>query len=877
MKSAEGAKNMMIEKIPDTQELKEKYFPSPENYQRGVDLFIKDRITVVNREGSHFRVLVEDRFDDFEVSLNLEQEPFQMDCHCHSDGSACSHEAAALLYVLDELEEELEEELENRSCEEYTREEMIHRVLKERRERANKEEYTVRFGENMYGFHEMGTAAGKRYQLTIRDFETSNGYCSCPDFKTNKLGTCKHLIYLNNKLKEKYSVDSLLNARQYPFVEIFCDPLQEYQITYFYKGDIDPEVAGLLNQFFPEDKIVKPETYREFLTFLDQAREIKKILVRPEVFEKIERFFEEEELIKLSKHTKLDFSKIKATLFDYQREGIEFSVFKRGNIIADEMGLGKTLQAITIGVMKKEIFDFKRVLIICPASLKFQWKQEIEKFSEERAVIVSGTKDARQACYKNAKEYFVITNYESVLRDITTLVKYPPDMVILDEAQRIKNYDTKTSHAVKAIPRKHSLIITGTPIENRLIDLYSVMNFIDPEYLAPLWEFSMNHCYFDKSKKNKINGYYNLQQLKEKLKDKIIRRQKKEVLDQLPEVQEITIPIALTAEQLEIHAGFAQSLMPILGKKHKTVYDMQRIFQILTSMRMVCDSTYLIDKETNLSPKLKELEEILVEKMDILNQKRKVIIFSEWRTMLHLIEKMLRKHHIGYTMLSGKIPVDKRGNLVEEFHQNPDCLVFLSTEAGGAGLNLQVADTVINFELPWNPAKKNQRIGRVHRIGQQSSHITVINLVAQESIEERISTGIVLKESLFNAVLNEADGTEEVDFSAKGRATMIDQIQKMVTPLAVLPDNIWQPEEQEPVEMDTPLDEPEEEVLEETSPIQESKAPTPTELEDTLNKGLAFLNGVLSMATGKELITQDQSITVDKETGEVVMRFKLPI
>ncbi|RMI00764.1 MAG: helicase, partial [Calditrichaeota bacterium] len=546
------------------------------------------------------------------------------------------------------------------------------------------------------------------------------------------------------------------------------------------------------------------------------------------------------------------------------------------------------------------IFGFRRTLVICPASLKYQWKSEIERFTDEKAVVVEGPREERQRIYRESDAYFLIANYEAVMRDVVTLMNHPPDMIILDEAQRIKNYETKTSFAVKAIPKKHSLVITGTPIENRLGDLYSIMNFIDPEILAPLWEFSMNHCLFDKSKKNVITGYYNLQALKERLAPWVIRREKKDVLDQLPAVQEVNVPINLHPEQSEMHAGFARALIPILHKKHKTVYDMQRIQQLLTSMRMVCNSTYLIDKETNISPKLDELQEILLEKLDILKNGKKVLIFSEWKTMLHLIENMLKANGIGCVMLTGDVPVKQRGKLIEEFRTNPDCHVFLSTEAGGTGLNLQFADTVINFELPWNPARKNQRIGRVHRIGQESSRITAINLVARNSIEQRILDGIVLKESLFDAVLKEGDLTDTVDFSRKGRATFIEQVEKLVQPFEGIPQEI--PDEVEtpiaggrerrkeaeqislfgdgdaepaaPAEMEeTPVGEPSR-----AAPAGPSPTPTvrPEELETTLNQGLQFLSGLMKMATGKELITSEQSITVNPETGEVVMKFKLP-
>jgi superfamily II DNA/RNA helicase len=226
-------------------------------------------------------------------------------------------------------------------------------------------------------------------------------------------------------------------------------------------------------------------------------------------------------------------------------------------------------------------------------------------------------------------------------------------------------------------------------------------------------------------------------------------------------------------------------------------------------------------------------------------------------------------------------------------------LVFLSTEAGGAGLNLQFSDTVINFDLPWNPAKKNQRIGRVNRIGQESNSITAINMMALDSIEARIADGIVLKQELFNAVLNDAANTDEVDFSAKGRSTFIEQLKQLA--LFDIPDKAEAlPIEEktafsEKVEQMNLFGEEEPETVDETVEINPSteltanvqqdagseaiaarEAPLPQQVEETLNNGLQFLSGVFKMATGKELLSEEQSVSVNKETGEVVMKFKLP-
>ncbi len=895
--------------FPDLDELRRDYFPGEYIESRGRHFLQNDLCVETLVRNDVYNFSVEDRFDDFKVIIDLSGESLQTSCNCRFLNPCCSHIAAALLKIHEKIRDGgLEEDLETNV---YTRSEMIARVLQERQERSEKEFFKIKFGDTIYGTHKVINAAGRIYQVSIRDFAKSRGYCSCPDFKINKLGTCKHLLFAVRQIKKKPSCKKLLLEQDYPFLEIYCDPLNDYNITFFQSSPMPAEIKQLVEKYFSDNTFIRPQQYGDFLDFLNQAEQYKKILVRPEVRLKIESYFDELQNRKLRAEFKPDYSSIKAEFFPYQKEGVEFAVCKRGVIIADEMGLGKTLQAITIALMKKELFGFKKTLVICPASLKYQWKKEIEKFSSAKALIVEGPKQERYQLYKKSDAFFLIANYEAVLRDVTIIKNYPPDLVVLDEAQRIKNYETKTASAVKSIPRKHALVITGTPIENRLIDLYSVMNFVDPELLAPLWEFSMQHCYFDKSKKNKITGYFNLQALKERLADVVIRRCKKDVLSQLPELTEITVPIQLSREQAEMHAGFARSLTMYLGKKHKTIYDMQRIFQLMTSMRMVCNSTYLIDKETNISPKLDELEEILLEKLDIIGNKRKIIIFSEWTTMLHLIENFLKGKNIGYVRLSGKVAVKNRGKLIDEFSDNPDCLVFLSTEAGGSGLNLQMADTVINFELPWNPAKKNQRIGRIHRIGQKNRNLTVFNLISTGSIEERIASGIVVKEALFDAVLNESDITDEVDFSAKGRSTMIEQIEKMVSPFVLEEAERFESQNETQAGMtenfvassasdlgtvrgeESSVSLPLEEIAEENDlpvaavisapgndPVEDtpgaSQPPSAAAMENTLNQGIGFLSGLMEMATGKKLMADGQSVTVDRKTGEVTMKFKLP-
>jgi SNF2 family DNA or RNA helicase len=270
---------------------------------------------------------------------------------------------------------------------------------------------------------------------------------------------------------------------------------------------------------------------------------------------------------------------------------------------------------------------------------------------------------------------------------------------------------------------------------------------------------------------------------------------------------------------------------------------------------MVCDSSYLVDENTRDSPKLVELEDILFEKLDIKNSRRKVIVFSEWIKTHQLIGELLRKKGVGFTELNGRVPVKQRGSLIRQFEQNPECKVFLSTEAGGAGLNLQAADILINFELPWNPAKKNQRIGRIDRLGQKSNKLLIYNLISRNSIEQQIAAGLLVKQSLFEGVLSEGSAVNYVDFSTKGRSQFIRQLEALIA------------QQEQPAETPAALA-----VADPKGPSAEKQA---EQLEQVLSNGMSFLSGLFKMATGSDFNFKDQKIEVDKQTGEVRLSFKM--
>ncbi|MFK7971319.1 MAG: SNF2-related protein [Bacteroidia bacterium] len=870
----------MVQLIKD---LLQTYHDSPEVspliHRQGMALYLNGQVTSLSQGPTQSTFGVSDTHQDFETRIVKDSgEHLVVGCTCRAKG-VCSHRIAALQHFADELSRT---EAPNDIGKQYTREGMIQRVLEERKSKALKAEYRMELSDNKHGPHLLHTERDITYSLTMRDFGEEQGYCSCPDFRANKLCTCKHLMYAFRYMKQ-HTPDFVTQDQDYPFVEIYLDPQRDYQIAWYHSGELSAAMGAMLDAFFDENHLLPENQYQDFLNFLDQAEEHKQFLIRPEVLTTLESFFNKKALEQIAKESTIDYSLIKADLYPYQKEGVEFAAFKEGVIIGDEMGLGKTLQAITAAIIKKEVFGFKRTLVICPASLKDQWKQEIEKFSNEKACVIEGFPEDRAELYRSAEEYFLILNYETVLRDAGEINKYNTDFIILDEAQRIKNYETRTAHAVKSLNKKHCLVITGTPIENRLIDLFSIVEFIDPYFLAPLWEFSYQHCFFDEYKKNKITGYYNLQSLKKRLKPILLRRTKQEVLKQLPNLTESNVPVELHPVQAEYHASYAQGIARLVRKKFLTPYDLRRLQLLLMNMRMVCDSSFLVDKESYHSPKLTELRHILIHKLDLRNSDRKVIIFTEWTTMQALIGKMLREAGLTYAELNGKIPVKKRQALVEHFMTDPDCNIFLSTEAGGSGLNLQVADTVINFELPWNPAKKNQRIGRIDRLGQKNEHLNVFNLVTRKSIEMRIASGLILKQNLFESVLNDSSTADMVDFSRKGQAQFLKELELMIDELGEPgPATRQTAAMEETITEDAPVDTTQEigEASQDTqthSPEAAPRIPKPKEVEEVMNQGMGFLAGLFKMATGKDMTTEGQSIEVNPETGEVVMRFKMPV
>jgi superfamily II DNA or RNA helicase len=873
-------------------------------YERGLSIYQNGAFVLKESDPDKgiFRYEVDGSYGDYTTQVKISEDRVDLSCSCPYPGSGCKHAVAALLDCRDILQrwksEDESSPIDADGKEVFFSEEEIRRqALEDRQKRAQTEKFKVIEGEMLKGLHVLQTDTGKQYEVTLHDPAAGRGHCSCPDYAGNRLGVCKHLIYLSAVLRRKRDFRARLQKEKFPFFDIYWDSADDRPRLFHERPAKDGNGIGkALKAHFDEQGFFKKKNLENLVPLLDELKAFKAVRVGATVMGRLDLLLQEKQLEDLARDITPPPIKLKANLYPYQKEGVQFGLFKRAALIGDEMGLGKTLQAIALAISKKEVFGFEKVLVVTPASLKEQWKREIERFSGEKADIVEGGPMQRRSIYSGNGSYFKITNYEAVLRDAMLLARFKPDLVILDEAQRIKNFTTKTAEAVKSIPRRHSVVLTGTPLENRLEDVYSIVQFLDPRMLSPLWRFAAEHFMLSRFKKGKILGYRNLDRLHAQLKPIVIRRRKEEVLRELPQEVVNNYYLDLHHQQQKIHSGYLQALIPILSKKYLTPIDLRRIQELLVRMRMVCNSTYLIDRKTHISPKLEELEGIIDEM--VVQSGRKMVIFSEWTTMTYLIGRYLSEAAIGFVELSGKVPVKKRHALIDEFSTNPKCRVFLSTDAGGTGLNLQAADCVVNFELPWNPARVRQRIGRVNRIGQKSRCINVVNLITKNSIEEKILTGLQLKTELFTGVFD--GGIDTVEFTREKRTELLNQLRGMLDmepvplPAATVPS--------EEIPDDTPhfmnpevlqaADKREIDVTaeEDAATTQPETAETalvrgaqpvagPEKMEEVLNSGMAFIGGLLEMATGQKLESSGADgrlLHIDRHSGEVTLKFKLP-
>jgi superfamily II DNA or RNA helicase len=613
------------------------------------------------------------------------------------------------------------------------------------------------------------------YRVVIRGREPGNNFCSCPDFATNTLGTCKHLEFTLARLgRTRANRQALGRGFEPSFSEVYLHYGAQRQVRFRLRADPPVELTRLAARSFDGDGTLRAEAFAHFETFLSTAARLDPDLrcyedalgfvAQVRDAERREKALAEAfpRGIRSAAFKNL----LRIPLYDYQREAALFASRAGRCLVGDDMGLGKTMEAIAAVEIMARHLGVERVLVVCPTSLKHQWEREIARAIDRPARVIGGFRRSREEGFR-AETFYKITNYDTVYRDLDLIAAWSPDLVILDEAQRIKNWNTRTARSVKKIASPYAVVLTGTPLENRLEELVSLVQFVDPHRIGPTFRFLHDHQILDEF--GKVVGYRNLDRIGQTLAPVLIRRRKADVLRQLPERLEKRFFVPMTPQQMAHHDENREIVGKLVAKWRRFRFlaeaDQRRLLIALQNMRMACDSTYLLDQQTDHGVKADEVATLLDEIFE--RADTKAVIFSQWRRMHEVLVRRLEGRPWSHVLFHGGVETARRKDLIDRFREDPGCRAFLSTDAGGVGLNLQHASVVVNVDLPWNPAVLEQRIGRVHRLGQ-TRPVQVVSFVAKGTIEEGMLSVLGFKRSLFAGVL---DGGEREVFLGGSRLT----------------------------------------------------------------------------------------------------------
>lgn len=729
--------------------------------------------------------------------------------------------------------------------------------------------------------------SGQKYKVAFRGVDSEWNYCSCPDFKTSQLGTCKHIEAVRIRLERSDSGLRWLQEEHIPpYTSVYLSYKGKRSVKVRVGSSHREEFVQLVGLYFQADGTLKPGAFIRFERFLQQAAAIDDTFkcyddALAYVISCRENQLREALLTQKYAEGRLT-NLLKATLYPYQEQGILFAAKAGRCLIADEMGLGKTIQAIGTAELLKKECGICSVLIICPTSLKYQWESEIKKFTDSTVHVIEGHHLKRKEQYQG-DEFYKIVSYNSAANDSKSL-KLQADLVILDEAQRIKNWKTQIAIAVKRIESDYLTVLTGTPLENKLEELYSIVQYIDPFCLGPYYKF-LHDYQITEPETGKVIGFQNLNHIGELLSDSLIRRRKKDVLLQLPERMDKILTVPITKEQEAMHEDFQFSVTMLVSKwRHQgflSEKDRKSLLLNLARMRMVADSSYILDQTTRYDTKVDELMNIIREMVD--NGDEKAVVFSQWERMTRLVAWELDKAGIPYKSLHGSIPSEKRKDLITSFNEDPEIRVFLSTDAGSTGLNLQSASLIVNLDIPWNPAVLEQRIARIHRLGQRRN-VSVINFVSAGTIEERMLNTLKFKASMAEGVLDA--GVDSIFLDTK----KFDRLMETVADLAQKPDTEAPSIHREDIETEIPVDsaqeqqpvdphsfDSEEDVITDASASEKPAAATELQPDDLIRSGLDFFSGLARTLSSPERTEQLVSSLIEEDTSTGETHLRIPV
>jgi superfamily II DNA or RNA helicase len=643
------------------------------------------------------------------------------------------------------------------------------------------------------GWYRIGRRGRRAHQheVLLTSIDPLEGSCSCADFARASLGLCKHLFLVADGRAGGVTPLERPPLRWDPVRPL--TGLGDWVERLTWRAGTAPQNAGeaRVRRLFragagerlalPAGLLSDPTARLSAIEALADAVRAQRKLAEPAIPPLLERERQELERIRAGAMAPRDIRRtcagLKQKLFLYQYEAVRRFLERGRLLLADDTGLGKSAQAIAACHVLLSSGRARRGLIVVPAPLKAQWRSEWQRVTDLPLVAEVGPEE-RARTVGPARSGVMLIDDEQLLRELPRLLQFGPEIVVLDEVQRVKNQAAKIA-GLKQLDPRWRLVMTGTPMETRLDQLASIMEWVDDAALEPRWRLDSWHTTWDANGRTVVAAR-NLETLRQRMAPSMVRRVRRDVIDQLPPRRDTRISVPLTAAQRAAHDELDQPIARIVSqaaRRPPSQTELQRLTSLLTRQQAVCNGMAQADfvetwptiarrratdtlVESLASPKLTELRELI--SAIAVHQERKVVVFSQWRRMLRVaawaVSDVLAAAGVRSVLVSGAEDARRRNQNVREFHDDGDVRVLFATDDGSAGLNVQkAASACIHIDRPWNPAVAEQRTGRIHRIGQEQP-VDIYTMVAEDGIEGRVAALAADKQALFTALF---DGTGE--------------------------------------------------------------------------------------------------------------------
>lgn len=624
--------------------------------------------------------------------------------------------------------------------------------------------------------------SGRRYRVAIRGVQIGDNFCSCRDFETNQLGTCKHIEWLLGQLEaDEQTADALARGFQPPYTEVFLEYGGSRRVRFRAGTDCPAELHTLAEEFFTEDDGGLPtEQIRELPRFLKKAAAFEHDLrcyddvlnFTAEVRDQQTRRDHLELVYPVGSRSANLRGILQQPLQPYQREGALFAVWAGRCLLGDETGLGNRLQAVAAAEMLATEFAVERVLILAPAARCLQWSRDLSRWSGRSAGLLTEHTHGELP-------FFTIATFDQLVGERSgkevdagsaaisiAVQELAADLVILHEAQRIGDGQSALARCLSQLESPYAIALTGALLTQRLEQFVPVLQWIDRHRLGPTYRFLHEHQQHDEN--GKVTGFRTPDALPETLASIYLQRTRADVVEELPSETVSVIWLPVTENQRELHEQHRKTVERLLSRAERLGVlrepEQRKMLEALQAMRMSANSTLLVDRQTDESVKPQEIAETLAVLCD--DPQAKVVVFSQWTRTLELIARRLKSHAQfvpeNVALYHGGVTTRARKELVKRFRDDPTCRVFLSTDAGGVGLNLQPAAVVIHADLPWNPDVLAQRLSRVER-SRREQPLQVLQFLSANTVEEGLWIAQQQAPTDFTAPVAEARGEVFLD------------------------------------------------------------------------------------------------------------------